>query len=56
MEPTTKDWNTMQSKLDYLLARKSGLEANLLNAVDDETAVAIYNMIMDVNDKLFNLK
>lgn len=52
----TKDWNIMQTQLDYLLARKSGLEANLLNAVDNETAIAIYKLIMDVNDKLFNLK
>jgi hypothetical protein len=46
----------MQSKLDYLLARKAGLEANLLNAVDEETAIAIYKWIVDVDDKLFNLK
>jgi hypothetical protein len=46
----------MPSKLDYLLARKSGLEANLLNAVDEETAIAIYKMIVKVDDQLFNLK
>jgi hypothetical protein len=46
----------MQTQLDYLLARKSRLEGNLLNAVDNETAIAIYKLIMDVNDKLFNLK
>jgi len=46
----------MPSKLDYLLARKAGLEANLLNAVNDEVAVAIYKMIVKVDDQLFNLK
>lgn len=46
----------MQTTLDYLLNRKSRLESNLLNAVDEETAIAIYKMIMDVDDKLFNLK
>jgi hypothetical protein len=42
--------------LEYLLARKARLERNLLNAVDEETGIAICKMIMDVNDKLFNLK
>jgi len=45
----------MQTQLDYLLARKARLEVNLLNAVDERTAIAIYEMIMKVDDKLFNL-
>jgi hypothetical protein len=55
VEPITKIGNIMPSKLDYLLARKSGLEANLLNAVNEETAIAIYKMILKVDDQLFNL-
>lgn len=46
----------MQNTRSYLLNRKSNLERNLLNAVDEETAIAIYKMLVVVDDKLFNLK
>lgn len=46
----------MTTTKEYLLNRKSRLENNLLNAVDEETAIAIHQMLVDVDDKLFNLK
>lgn len=46
----------MTNVRDYLLNRKSNLERNLLNAVNEETAIAIHKMLMEVDDKLANLK
>lgn len=50
------DWNIMQTTRQYLETRKSNLERNLLNAVDEETSIAIYKLLVEVDDKLFNLK
>lgn len=46
----------MQTTRQYLETRKSNLERNLLNAVDEETSIAIYKLLVEVDDKLFNLK
>jgi hypothetical protein len=56
MKPNTKIGKLMQDTLAYLIARKERLERNLLNAVDEPTAIAIYEMVMNVNNRIFNFK
>lgn len=45
----------MQTEYDCLVYRLRGLENQLVNEVDERTAIAIYEKIQKIGDRIFNL-
>lgn len=45
----------MQTRIEYLLGLKATYERCMINAVDERNAIAIYEMLMKVNEELFQL-
>jgi hypothetical protein len=53
MKPILKG-EVMIPTYEQLVEKQNRLERNLLNAVDERTAIAIYKMINTVSDQIFN--